>query len=624
MKRKYGVARGDEAKIMTGEYPMVADPELDASALLAENEGLEEALALSRRRLEVMRDVAHALAGRLNLDELLHTIVDRISQLLRCDRASLFFIEPETGALWSKVAQGLTPPEKTHTEKDALIRVPAGSGVVGYVAANAMPLNLDEVYSDPRFFPQVDAETGYKTRTLLAMPILDADGKVLGVVEAINKLEGAFTALDERLLEAMADQISVALKNALLYEELKAKAASLESAQQSLKDRVSEMDTLVEIDQALVGTMTADELFSTVVNHATELLEASAASLGVTDPRSGAIQFVAATGDAAPRVLATLQPAQRGLIGQVAGTGKRIVVEDATDDARHDSALAQSLGFHPGPVVVEPLSTQGRTLGALEVLRKRGAPPFTDDDLRILHLLANRSAHMLDLARRREEKQEADQLKAMGKMLAGIVHDFKTPMTVVSGYAQLMADTDEAEVRQDYAETILGQTDAMSAMVGELLEYARGQSQVLLAKTVVSAFMEDVKKQVEQQVAKTEVSLSTEVRYRGTLRLDRVKVSRALANLTKNAIEAMQGKGTLQLVAEQVGDLIEFSVTDSGPGLPSELRGRLFESFATHGKKDGTGLGLAIVKKIVEDHRGEVRVESRPGEGTTFRLRIPL
>jgi signal transduction histidine kinase len=120
------------------------------------------------------------------------------------------------------------------------------------------------------------------------------------------------------------------------------------------------------------------------------------------------------------------------------------------------------------------------------------------------------------------------------------------------------------------------------------------------------------------------ITVTARTAYRGAVRIDDLKMKRALANLVKNGLEAMGDKGELSVVVDQIGDQIEIAVSDTGPGLPPEMEGRLFEQFATHGKKEGTGLGLALVKKIVDDHHGEIRVESRRGAGCTFRLRVPL
>ena len=109
---------------------------------------------------------------------------------------------------------------------------------------------------------------------------------------------------------------------------------------------------------------------------------------------------------------------------------------------------------------------------------------------------------------------------------------------------------------------------------------------------------------------------------RGTARFDEGKMLRVVHNLARNAVEAMAEGGKLKVIVEKDGDDLVWSVKDTGPGIPPELRGRLFELFAS-GKKGGTGLGLAIVKKIVDDHHGKVACDSGPG-GTTFTIRLPI
>src|ERR1041385_1958657 len=123
--------------------------------LTEENTALEEALTLSRKRLAGMRDVANALAGRLDLDELLRTIIGKVTELLDCERSTLFVIDEERRELWSRVIEG-----------SQTIRLPLGSGVAGYVAATGLALNLGDAYSDPRFDARFDEKNNYKTRTL--------------------------------------------------------------------------------------------------------------------------------------------------------------------------------------------------------------------------------------------------------------------------------------------------------------------------------------------------------------------------------------------------------------------------------------------------------------------------
>lgn len=575
-----------------------------------ENRALEEAYRLSKRRLEAMRDVARTMAGRLELDELLRTIIGKVGELCDCDRATLFFVDEARGELWSRVSEGTA----------AEIRLPLGHGVAGFVAKNGIALNLPDAYLDPRFDASFDERTGYRTRTLLAVPILGADGRPTGVVEALNKRVGPFGVEDERLLEAVAGEISVALKNALLFEEVKKSRAALER-------RVLELDLLVEVERALAGAENADAVVRVVVDRARALLTADASVVGLVD--GGAISLRASFGNDNQDDRSRMAPLGTGLLGHAIATETCVRVPDAASDRRFSAAVAQDLGVRPGPFLVVPLLHQqadsGRAHGGVAVLRDRGRDPFTADDERILTLLAGRLAAALEEARRREKSKNEAQLERLGTMLAGIVHDLKTPMTVISGYVQLMALEEDAAERQANAETVLKNCDQMTSMIKELLQFVRGESSILIRKVYLQPWLAEVEDMMRRLAAgKPGVKVEARIGYRGALRMDDLKVKRALANLAKNAVEAMGEQGTLRLSVEQVGDQVELAVADTGPGLPPEIEGRLFEQFATHGKKEGTGLGLALVKKIIDDHHGEIRVESRRGEGVTFRLRIPL
>jgi signal transduction histidine kinase len=125
-------------------------------------------------------------------------------------------------------------------------------------------------------------------------------------------------------------------------------------------------------------------------------------------------------------------------------------------------------------------------------------------------------------------------------------------------------------------------------------------------------------------LAGSKVALQLDVLYRGTARLDEVKLMRAAYNLARNAVQAMPEGGQLRVRILQDGQDLVMEFADTGGGIPPEVEGRMFHSFVSHGKKDGTGLGLSIVKKILDDHEGTIAYTSVPGKGTTFTLRLPL
>jgi len=143
-------------------------------------------------------DVAKALVAERDLDRLLKLIVHAAARVVEADRCSLFLVDRERGELWTKVAQGIGTKE---------IRIPIDRGIAGAVATTNAAINIPDAYKDPRFNQNVDKQTGYKTRNILCVPMRSVEGDVVGVLQALNKLDGkAFTDEDEELLFALGGQ----------------------------------------------------------------------------------------------------------------------------------------------------------------------------------------------------------------------------------------------------------------------------------------------------------------------------------------------------------------------------------------------------------------------------------
>jgi signal transduction histidine kinase len=229
----------------------------------------------------------------------------------------------------------------------------------------------------------------------------------------------------------------------------------------------------------------------------------------------------------------------------------------------------------------------------------------------------------LRLFRANLARERSERLTTIGRLLSQVIHDFKTPMTVISGCVQLMVEEQSQDKRGEYAELILKQFDFLTSMQREVLEFARGDRTVFVRKVYLRKFFGDLTRQLGQEMDGRAIELELDVDGKAVARFDETRISRAIHNLTRNAIEAMADRGgKLTLHAKLDGRDLVIQVSDTGPGIPKEIEGRLFQSFVTAGKKGGTGLGLAIVKKIVDEHGGTIRVDSTP-RGTTFELRLP-
>jgi phosphoserine phosphatase len=157
-----------------------------------------------RRVLEVTRQ----LAVTFDLTPLLGTIIDAACQVLDCERATVFLFDAATRELYSRVATG-----------GESIRFPADRGIAGAAAQQRVVVNVPDAYADPRFNPEIDKRTGFRTRNLLTFPLENLDGELMGVLQALNKSGGPFTTADEDLARVLSAQAGVALHRYLLLEQ---------------------------------------------------------------------------------------------------------------------------------------------------------------------------------------------------------------------------------------------------------------------------------------------------------------------------------------------------------------------------------------------------------------------
>jgi sigma-B regulation protein RsbU (phosphoserine phosphatase) len=168
------------------------------------------------QKLEQLIEAAKRLNSTLNLDELLDIILDMALEIVNGDRGTVYVLDEVTNELWTKIAKGLDGGRVT-------IRLALGKGIAGYVAATGDTINIPDAYLDPRFNPEYDRQTGYRTRSILCMPMKTNDGKVMGVFQLLNKQKGEFTESDVAIINALSIHASLAIENARLVEQEKQK-----------------------------------------------------------------------------------------------------------------------------------------------------------------------------------------------------------------------------------------------------------------------------------------------------------------------------------------------------------------------------------------------------------------
>jgi signal transduction histidine kinase/putative methionine-R-sulfoxide reductase with GAF domain len=578
---------------------------------------LEEQLSRERRAGAALREVAIALGAPLDLDNLLELILARAAELLDADRATLYLTEDTSGDLVSRHVVG---------GKVQTIRLPVGRGIAGSVVQSGRSARVRDAYQDGRFDPSWDAATGYRTGSALVCPMNNHLGRTLGALQVLNKKRGGgFTADDEALLSSLATQAAICIDNVRLYLSLVHKNVQLREAQEQLEHKVAVLKLLFDLESAMARASSERELAGAVLAESVRACRVAAGALLLaheTPPPPPAL-YVFRAGAADP-ISCKRAEAVLGAIGTAAREGKELAIERLPSSPEPAADDQRELGFAVRSVLAVPLvGEDGTRLGALALYDRTDGQPFADDDRELARLVAVNVTTAISLQAARDARVTSERLSTIGRLLSGVLHDLKTPMTVIVGYVQMLSMTEDAKLRAEYSELVLKQFEHITAMQREVLAFARGERSLFLSRVYLSKFCDELRAQVEREIQGRSIQLHMDVQDRSIARFDEGKMTRALHNLVRNAIEALgDAGGRLSIQVRRDGEDLVFEVGDSGPGIPAEIEGNLFKSFVTARKAGGTGLGLAIVKKVVEEHGGTVSVASS-AQGAMFTLRIP-
>ncbi len=406
-------------------------------------------------------------------------------------------------------------------------------------------------------------------------------------------------------------------------------ADELLSVQEKLEHKIAELDLLYNIQRELNQSHDLESLIHSITRKTLKLIQGQSAALTLIEGDQRRMYILNQRSPNGSLLFYTRLLAPGDTIAeQVIQTGKPYLCRHG--DCRlvpGPTSCAQGMAIHN--MLAVPLFDDEACIGALEVFNliqprsEGGAYGISNDDVKILTLIASQIASAVVARSRREAEEKENRLASIGQMISGILHDYKTPFAVISGYMQLMAEADDKDVRKQYAANTIKQFNQINELTRELLLFARGETNILLRNIFIHQFMENVRELLTPELAARNIELVIDLRYRGEIRIDESKIMRAILNLARNAADAMPDGGTFTIGAELENKTLVLRFQDTGSGIDAALHDTLFDSFVTQGKNHGTGLGLAIVQKIVRDHQGEISFESTPGHGTTFSIRIP-
>jgi signal transduction histidine kinase len=602
---------GDPSGDLSGSPGSEARAQSDRGLTVGE---LIASLRHAQRVSAALREVGIALGTTFDLDDLLELILGKLTELVDADRATLYLLDEAHDELVSRMVVG---------EQVRSIRMKVGHGIAGLVAKTGQALRVRDAYTDPRFERDWDILTGYRTRSILAAPLKNHVGRTIGVIQILNK-RGAdeFTTEDENILSALSTQAAVAIDNSRLFLSLIQKNKQLLDTKGELERRLRDLSLLFELERATSRATSLEDLARALLGLSAKATEARGAALLVAEEESGdLVQYVHDV--AAPDALTRIGvKAGEGLLATAMSRGELLRVKAGARSPYWHERVEGRLPFAVDSALVLPLEGEDAPLGAVALFGTADSRAFTGEDESLMQLVGANVSTAVRLFFASQARERGERLTSIGRLLSQVIHDFKTPMTVISGYVQLMADAADAKKRHEYAEEVLKQFDVLTGMQREVLEFARGERTLFVRRVYLHKFFADLRRQLELEIAGKPIELKLNVDTKLVARFDEARVARAVHNLARNAIEAMDQGGVLTLRCKRDGQDLVLAVSDTGPGIPPAIEHRLFQSFVTMGKEGGTGLGLAIVKKIVEEHGGSVSVKSSP-KGVTFELRLP-
>ena len=569
-----------------------------------ENAKLYEETQRRVQELAFLNEASHTVISSLDLEQVLTTVMREATNVLKVEATSVLLLDDE-----ELVLETVVGPQ---AEKAKGLRFPLGQGIAGWVAREGRPLLVPDVKKEPRFYPGIDEAIGFVTRSVLAVP-LKVKGKVIGVIEAVNKTEGDFSQRDMELLSSMTQSAAIAIENARLYEAIEEYSRTLEEKvvlrTRNLAEEKSKLDAILHnIADGLLVVDTEDRLILVNPVAARVLGFKAEEAIGhkideeVLGPLlRGFVSDLIHQPD--PTLPITLEIPDFTYIGPVRW---KSASEKTGDWPQFGFPLYNNL---PRLSIEARASTvedeRGQVLGTVIVMR----------DITAL--------------------KEMDKLKTL--FVSNVSHELRTPITIikltVSNFLQYYARLDN-EKKIELLETVKRQADILHRLIENILTLSRldvGKAFLEKAEFDLAVFCRALLSEFALAAAEKDISLIDNSLQEGTtVWADQERIGQVVRNLLSNAIKFTSAGGKVMIsVCWQEGDegLVEMRVSDTGSGISPHDQAHLFERFyrgeAAARGIPGTGLGLAIVKEIVEEHGGSVSVESKLEVGSTFTVLLP-
>ena len=568
-----------------------------------------------------------------DLQAVLDTLVESAVRLCDADNAFIFRREGETYHL--AASHGYSEQYRQFIKDNPI--APGRGTLVGRTALERHTVHIPDVLADLEYTWTEAIERG-GFRTMLGVPLL-REGSPIGVLNLVRIQVWPFSDKQIELTTTFADQAVIAMENVRLFGELQARTDDLT---ESLQQQTATADVLKVISRS---TFDLQAVLDTLVESASRLCDGDHAWLFRRDGESyrlGASHGHSKGEHARLReyfVAHAIVPGQGSVAGRAILEGKPVHVLDVNVESGYALSAVQKIG-HYRTVLCVPLVRDGEKVGVISITRAE-VRPFTTKQIELAATFADQAGIAIENVRLFDEIQDksrqlAEASQHKSQFLANMSHELRTPLNAIIGVSEMLREDAEA-LKQDLEPSIVSRRGPASARFDQrhprpLQDRSRPHGACYLDPSRLRRLSRMSSRPSNRWRPKTLTRFRSIARPRsGTTHADQMRLRQALLNLMSNANKFTE-RGAIGIDArdgqENGRDWITVSVTDTGIGMTPEQMGKLFQEFSqasstTASKYGGTGLGLAISRRFCQMMGGDITVESEPGRGSTFTIRLP-
>lgn len=401
-------------------------------------------------------------------------------------------------------------------------------------------------------------------------------------------------------------------------------------------ERIDHLERLLEVVRGLTTAPDLESFLQTVISEATELTDSELASILEYDETAEELRFLAMPWFQRDLLRPVGVPLDGSAAGWVYRKGQPLIIQDVRVDQRHFKVVDRVTRHVTNSLVAVPLLVRGEVVGVLEALNKKDNAHYTEEDLTILETLAALAGQAIqNVSLQRKVRATSIELAELERLKTDFIaiasHELRTPLGLILGHATFLREL-AGEQYGEQLDLIIRNATKLKTIVENLSDVdniQNGAARVRNQQVSLTKIIDEVITTFQNEAKSRNITLKGEVPESPfPLEADNIKLSIALSNLVKNALQFTESGGHVTVNAQEESGYYKVTVTDDGIGIPVRDLPRVFERFfqvETHltRRYGGMGLGLAVAKAMIELHGGRIWVESEEGKGSKFIFLVP-